>query len=132
MGLLYKSNLSTVGKSDARKANSEKVLSVLNENAEKEIDAYTARHPKLRGFIFDIPEGVTRMEAEILSGLLKGAVSSIGIGIRLRSRRTLVLVPASLDQELVSHRIRANFQTANSYTFSMTGNDDIKAIIKNY
>jgi hypothetical protein len=131
MGLLYKSDLSTVGKS-ARETGSEKVLSVLSENAEKEIIAYTARHPKLWGFIFDIPEDVTRMEAEILSSLLKGAVSSVGIGIRLQSRRTLVLVPASLDRELVSHRIRANFQTTNRHTFSMTGSDDIKAIIKNY
>jgi hypothetical protein len=127
MGLLYKSDLSTPGTDDSGKA-----LSELNKNAEKEIDAYVARHPKLWGFIFDVPHGVTRMEAEILSSLMKGAISSIGIGIRLQSKRTLVLVPASLDQELVSHRIRTNFQIINSYPFSMTSSDDIKAIIKNY
>jgi hypothetical protein len=127
MGLLYKSDLSTVGNDGSGNA-----LSGLSENAEKEIDAYAARHPKLWGFIFDIPHGVTRMEAEILSSLMKGAVSSIGIGIKLKSKRTLVLIPASLDQELVSHRIRANFQITNSYIFSTTSGSDIKAIVKNY
>jgi hypothetical protein len=42
------------------------------------------------------------------------------------------LIPASLDKELVSHRIRANFQIKNCYSFSTTSFDDIKAVIKNY
>jgi hypothetical protein len=126
MGLLYKSALSTV-----RKADPGKPSIVLNESAEKEIKTYLVRHPKLWGFIFDIPHDVPRTEADILSGLITGAVSSIGIGIRLRSKKTLVLVPASLDRELVAHRIRTNFQTANSYTFSMTDSNDIQALLKN-
>jgi hypothetical protein len=127
MGLLYKSGLSITGK-----GNSGKPLVVLNESAEKEIEMYLGRHPKLRGFIFDTPQGVPRTEAAILSGLIVGAVSAIGIGIRLRSKKTLVLAPSSLDQELVAHRICANFQTVNSYSFSMRLGDNIKALLNNY
>jgi hypothetical protein len=127
MGLLYKSHLSGAGKNDSGKA-----PRVLNGNAGKEIDVYVAGHPKLWGYIFDADSGVTETEAEILSGLLKGAVSTIGIGARLQPGKMLVLVPASLDRELVSHRICVNFRMTDSYAFSMTGSDDINAMIKNY
>jgi hypothetical protein len=138
MGLLYKSDLSTAGE-----VNSNKTAFALDGNAEKELNAFVARYPKVSGFVFDIPQGVTKPEAEILSGLIKGAVSSIGIGVNLRAMegegkrerglmRTLVLIPAFMDKELVSHRLRANFQIKNSRTFSMTDGDDLKTIIKNY
>jgi oligoendopeptidase F len=131
MGLLYKSDLSIVRKNDFENR-LEKVLSEQNKNAEKEIDAYIARHPKLWGFIFAIPQEVARTEAEILSDNIKKAVFSLGIGVRLQSKRILVLIPASLDQEMVSHRICANFKISDYYTFSINSSSDIKAIIKNY
>jgi hypothetical protein len=130
MGLLYKSHLSGAG--NVGKNGSGKAPRILNGNAGKEIDAYVARHPKLWGFIFDDGGGVAETEAEILAGLVKGAVSTIGIGARLRPGKMLVLVPASLDRELVAHRIRVNYRMTDSYAFSMTGGDDINAMIKNY
>jgi hypothetical protein len=127
MGLLYKSDLSVVAGGTTPKRRS-----VLGEKEEKEITAHIARFPKLSGFVFDIPSAATKEEAEILSRMIKSAVASIGIGVNLHSKRTLVLIPATIDRELVSHRIRANFQIKNSYTFSMTNTDDIRTIIKNY
>jgi hypothetical protein len=134
MGLLYKSDLSAAGK-----GNPPKTAPVLGENAEKELNTFIARYPKVSGFVFDLPQGVMKTEAEILSGLIIGAVSSIGIGVNLRLMegekdlvRTLVLIPAFMDKELVSHRLRANFQIKNSRSFSMTDGDDIKTIIQNY
>ncbi|MDR1469080.1 MAG: hypothetical protein LBT00_07280 [Spirochaetaceae bacterium] len=135
MGLLYKSDSSA----DGRKGDPQKTAVAPGRNAEKEIAAYIARYPKLSGVVFDIPHGVTKEDAEILSGLIKSAVSSIGIAARLRSDsrltgtlRMLVLTPASLDKKLVLHRIRANFQIKNGVTFSATDLNDIKTVVKNY
>jgi hypothetical protein len=133
MGLLYKSDLSA----DRKKDDPKKTAVVPDENGEKEIAAYIARHPKLSGIILDVLHGVTKEEAEMLSGLIKSAVSSIGIAVKLPSvnlpsKRTLVLIPASLDKALVSHRIRANFQIKKCFTFSTTSLNDIKTIMKKY
>jgi hypothetical protein len=135
MGLLYKSDLPVGGKTGDPK----KKAIAPSKNAEEKIAAYIARHPKVSGFVFDVPYGVTKEEAEILSSLMKSAVSSIGIAVQLcsdvrsmKTLKTLVLIPASLDKELVSHRIRANFQIKNSSAFSATGLNDIKMILKNY
>jgi hypothetical protein len=122
MGLLYKSHLSNGGEGAEN-------APVLDGNARKEIDAYIARHPQLWGFIFDADRSATEEETEILAGLVKGAVSSVGVGARLQTGKILVLVPASQDPELVAHRVGANFHLTNSYLFTMTGNDDIARMI---
>jgi hypothetical protein len=132
MGLLYKSDLSADGRNDDPR----KTAAAPSGNANKEIAAYAARHPKLSGVVFDFPRSATREEAAILSGLMRSAVSSIGVAVKLRSdsrsTRTLVLIPASLDNELVSHRIRANFQIKKSRAFPSIGPNDVKTILKNY
>jgi hypothetical protein len=122
MGLLYKSHLSNGGESAGN-------APILDGNARKEIDAYLARHPRLWGFIFDVDRNATEEETEILAGLVKGAVSSVGIGARLQTGKILVLVPASQDPELVAHRIGANFRLTNSHAFTMAGGDDIARMI---
>jgi hypothetical protein len=132
MGLLYKSDLSD----GERKGDPKKTAVAPSGNANKEIAAYVARHPKLSGVLFDFPHSTTKEETAILSGLLRGAVSSIGIAMKVRSdsrsTRTLVLIPASLDNELVSHRIRVNFQIKKSRIFPSISLDDVQTILKKY
>jgi hypothetical protein len=132
MGLLYKSDVSVGGKTGEPK----KTAIAPGESAEQKIAAYNAMHPKMSGFIFDIPHDAAEDEAVILSDLMKSAVSSIGIAVSVRSdpclMRTLVLIPASLDRELVSHRIRANFQIKSGCAFSAASMNDIKTAIKDY
>jgi hypothetical protein len=132
MGLLYKSDLPA----DRKKSDPQKTAVALPKNVEKEIAAYSVRHSKLSGLVFDIPHNMTKEEANILSGLIKGTVSSIGIAVNLHAdlhlTRTLVLIPASLDKELVPHRICANFQTKNCAAFSVIGTEDLQMILKTH
>jgi hypothetical protein len=125
MGLLYRSSFA-----NAKVVPQKDSPSPFDADAEKEIMRYIEGKAELSGFVFDWPKTTIQADADVYAESIKSAVSAIGHSVKLLSKKVLVLAPASIDSELLVHRICKNFRTENIYSFSMTSSDNIKNILK--
>jgi hypothetical protein len=127
MGLLYKSDF-VLSKTGTKKIAGRP----FDAEIEREAKKYAEKHLELYGLIFDVPDKSSRQDAVLFSTLIKSAVMPLGFGVTLHSNRTLVLVPSSVDHELLTHHICTQFHIKNIHTFSMTKDDNLKDFVKRF
>jgi hypothetical protein len=99
---------------------------------EAAITQYNKINPQFNGIVLDFPAGMAEDEAEDFNKMVYNMVSLLGITMILPSRRSLILLPGSLDKEIIAHRISNSLNTKALIVFKSESPGEALDIIRPY
>jgi hypothetical protein len=86
-------------------------LANISDPLEAAIAQYHKINSRFNGIVLDLPAGMAKDEAEGFNKTVYNMVALLGITLALPSGRSLVLLPGTLDEELVAHRLSNSLNT---------------------
>jgi hypothetical protein len=124
MGLLYRSEFALLDEG------AKKMKEPFDAASEREIKRFINRYLNLKVYVFAFPEKAGRVDAAVYARLMKSFVSTLGLGVELGGNRVLVLLPDSVDGELLSRHLFTHFNMGEVASFAAADSDFIKARLK--
>jgi hypothetical protein len=86
-------------------------LANISDPLEAAIAQYHRINARFNGIVLDLPAGTAKGKAEDFNKTVYNMVALLGITIVLPSSRSLILLPAPLDKELIAHRLSNSLNT---------------------
>jgi hypothetical protein len=105
-------------------------------NASDPLEAAIAQYHKINsrfnGIVLDLPTGTAEDKAEDFNKAVYNMAALLGITIALPSGRSLILLPAPLDKELIAHRLAHSLNTKALMVFKAESPGEALDLIRSY
>jgi hypothetical protein len=103
-----------------------------DSSVEANLTQYHKMNPAFSGILVDVPKTFTEAEREGFPHTVARMTSLFGLVTALPSGRSLVLLPQSMDRDLIAHRLRASLKTETLEVFSADIPGEALKILKPY
>jgi hypothetical protein len=99
---------------------------------EAAIMQYNKVNAQFNGIVLDLPAGMAEEEVEDFKKTLYNMVALLGITMLLPSGHSLVLLPGTLDKELIAHRLSNSLNAKALMVFEAKNSEEALAFIRSY
>jgi hypothetical protein len=107
-------------------------LAHISDPLEAAIAQYNKINSRFNGIVLDLPAGTAKDKAEEFNKAVYNMTALLGITVALPSGRSLILLPAPLDKELVAHRLSNSLNTKALMVFKAESPGEALDLIRSY